>query len=64
MGNENCYFCGKEIEVGDDELDDTLTVEVEGEEVADEGRSGAEVFLCAECKDKLLEEVEKVRIKK
>ena len=63
MGNENCYFCGKEIEV-DDELDDTIEVEAEGKKVANKESSANEVFLCTECKQKLRKEAEKARAKK
>ena len=63
MRNRNCYVCGKEIEV-DDTLDDTLAVEIEGNDVADNERNGDEVLLCAECEEKLKEEAEKMKGKK
>ena len=59
MGSGNCYSCGKEVEVDDDELDDTLEVEAEDNEGADKDRSANDVILCAECKDEFLKAAEK-----
>lgn len=64
MGSGNCYSCGKEVEVDDEELDDTLEVEAESKEAADEERSANDVLLCTECKDKFLTVAEKARAKK
>jgi hypothetical protein len=64
MGTENCYSCGKEVEVDDDELDDTLEVEAEGKEAKDKERSANDVLLCTECKDKFLKAAEKARARK
>jgi len=63
MGNGNCYLCGKEIEV-DEKLDDTLSVEVEGQDVADNERDAGEVLLCTACQGKFQKEAEKMKGKK
>jgi hypothetical protein len=63
MRIENCCSCGKEIEV-DEELDDTLEVQEEVKEAANEESIGNEVFLCTECNEKLRKEAEKSRAKK
>jgi DNA-directed RNA polymerase subunit RPC12/RpoP len=64
MGTETCYSCGKEVEVDDDELDDTLEVETEGEEAEDKEWSANDVLLCSDCKDKFLKAAEKARTRK
>lgn len=64
MGSGNCYSCGKEVEVDDEELDDTLEVEAEGKGAADKERSANDVLLCTECKDKFLKAAEKAKVKK
>lgn len=67
MATRSCYLCEKEIEVDEDELEDTLTIEINGKEITEDiescyrDKEGNEVFLCDGCNERVKEQIEKMR---